>query len=88
MRHLQILKQYTSRYITRPSTLILLASMDNTAKQSEAEQHEYIGQNVEDIPKPAAILEASKIQRHCSSMLEVAQRLDVGFRAHIKTHKV
>jgi D-serine deaminase-like pyridoxal phosphate-dependent protein len=57
--------------------------MNDTAKQ-----HEYIGQNVEDVPKPAAILDVAEIRRHCSSMLEVVQRLGVGFRAHIKTHKV
>ena len=47
-----------------------------------------IGQNITDVSKPAAILDVAKIRRHCTSMLEAARTLGVGFRAHVKTHKV
>lgn len=47
-----------------------------------------IGQNVTDVSKPAAILDVAKVRRHCTSMLEAARGLGVGFRAHVKTHKV
>ena len=48
----------------------------------------YVGKHVRDVPKPAAILDAAKIRRHCSSMLDTVQALKVEFRPHVKTHKV
>lgn len=47
----------------------------------------YVGKNINDVPKPAAILDVATARRHCASMLAAARALDVGFRAHIKTHK-
>lgn len=56
---------------------------------SEAElQQFYLGQDIAIIPKPAAILDAAIIRRHCRDMLQTIQQLNVGFRAHIKSHKV
>jgi hypothetical protein len=48
---------------------------------------QYVGQRLQDLPTPAVILDRSKIKKNCSAMLQVCQALDVGFRAHIKTHK-
>lgn len=48
----------------------------------------YIGQNLNDIQAPAAILDVAVIRRNCKLMLETAEKLNVGFRAHVKTHKV
>ncbi|KAF4962552.1 hypothetical protein FSARC_9330 [Fusarium sarcochroum] len=48
---------------------------------------DHVGQNVTQVPKPAAILDVAKVRRHCTSMLEAARNLGVGFRAHVKTHK-
>lgn len=47
----------------------------------------YVGKDINDVPKPAAILDVATARRHCASMLAAARALDVGFRAHIKTHK-
>ncbi|PYH91986.1 hypothetical protein BO71DRAFT_35926 [Aspergillus ellipticus CBS 707.79] len=47
----------------------------------------YLGKDIGDVPKPAVVLDVAIIKRHCESMLEAAKALDVGFRAHIKTHK-
>ncbi|KAK2012787.1 hypothetical protein LZ32DRAFT_647557 [Colletotrichum eremochloae] len=47
----------------------------------------YVGKDVHSVPKPAAVLDAAKIRRHCQSMLDGVDALDVGFRAHVKTHK-
>ncbi|RMZ84683.1 hypothetical protein DV737_g891, partial [Chaetothyriales sp. CBS 132003] len=47
-----------------------------------------VGKNVSEVPKPAAILDIAKVRRHCSSMLDAVQNLGIGFRAHVKTHKL
>ena len=49
---------------------------------------DHVGQSVTEVPKPAAILDVAKVKRHCNSMLEAARSLGLGFRAHVKTHKV
>lgn len=48
----------------------------------------YVGKHISQVPKPAAVLDVAKIRRHCSSMLETVKELGVGFRPHVKTHKV
>lgn len=48
----------------------------------------YVGQDVGGVPKPALVLDAAIIRRHCDAMLRTVRELDVGFRAHVKSHKV
>lgn len=48
---------------------------------------QYVGKRLKDLPTPAVILDRSKIKKNCDAMLEICQELDVGFRAHIKSHK-
>ncbi|KAL4888727.1 putative serine dehydratase domain-containing protein [Aspergillus ambiguus] len=47
----------------------------------------YVGKDIGDVPKPAAVLDLAIVKRHCEAMLEAVKRLNVGFRAHVKTHK-
>lgn len=48
---------------------------------------QYVGKRLEDLPTPAIVLDRSKIKKNCAAMLQVCQQLDVGFRAHVKSHK-
>jgi D-serine deaminase-like pyridoxal phosphate-dependent protein len=48
----------------------------------------YIGKAISDVPKPAAVLDVAIIRRHCETMLRTIKTLDVGFRVHVKSHKV
>lgn len=48
----------------------------------------YVGQDVGGVPKPALVLDAAIIRRHCETMIRTVRELDVGFRAHVKSHKV
>lgn len=48
----------------------------------------YVGKDIGDIPKPAVVLDVAIIKRHCQTMLQTVEQLGVGFRAHVKTHKV
>jgi D-serine ammonia-lyase len=46
-----------------------------------------VGQTLQDIPSPAAVIDLAKARRNCNLMLDAVQRLRVKFRAHVKTHK-
>lgn len=48
----------------------------------------YVGQDVGSVPKPALVLDVAIIRRHCGTMIRTVKELDVGFRAHVKSHKV
>lgn len=47
----------------------------------------YVGKNVDQVPKPALVLDRDKVKRHCESLLKAAHLLGVDFRAHVKSHK-
>lgn len=51
-------------------------------------QLQYVGQPLTSLPTPAAILDRSIIRKNCDTMLNVCKKLGVGFRAHVKSHKV
>ncbi|GKZ26868.1 hypothetical protein AbraIFM66951_003847 [Aspergillus brasiliensis] len=53
----------------------------------ESLQRYYTGKDISSVPKPAVVLDVAIIKRHCASMLDAVKALDVGFRAHVKTHK-
>lgn len=57
------------------------------ASQQEL-RNAYVGKDVSDVPKPAIVLDQAIIRRHCKDMLRTVKALDVGFRAHVKSHKV
>ncbi|KAB8202204.1 hypothetical protein BDV34DRAFT_201304 [Aspergillus parasiticus] len=48
----------------------------------------YVGKDVGDVPKPALVLDAAIIKRHCKAMIRTVKELGVAFRAHVKSHKV
>ncbi|CAK1359417.1 D-serine dehydratase [Cercospora beticola] len=48
---------------------------------------QFVGKEIKDIQAPAAILDVAVIRRNCKLMLDTAEKLNVGFRAHVKTHK-
>lgn len=54
----------------------------------EALRKEFVGKSIKDVATPAAVLDLSKIKVNCARMLEASAKLDFGWRAHIKTHKV
>lgn len=62
--------------------------MPSITPSQEDLQKFYIGKDISDVPKPAAILDVAIIRRHCEKMLRTIKTLDVGFRAHVKSHKV
>jgi hypothetical protein len=51
-------------------------------------QLQYVGKDLREIPTPAAVLDLAPFRRNCKAMLEATKALGLGFRAHVKTHKV
>ncbi|KAH8194747.1 hypothetical protein TruAng_011089 [Truncatella angustata] len=47
----------------------------------------YVGKSLYQVSTPAAVLDLAKVEANCNLMLEAAQRLNLSWRAHIKTHK-
>ncbi|KAJ5975945.1 hypothetical protein N7481_009652 [Penicillium waksmanii] len=45
------------------------------------------GEDIADLPKPAAVIDRAIVRRHCERMNNTIRTLGVEFRAHVKTHK-
>ena len=48
----------------------------------------FIGRQLKDIVTPAVVLDKAIVETNCLQMLQACQALEVGFRPHVKTHKV
>lgn len=62
-------------------------SLYPSVSKADLQQH-YVGKKISEVQAPAAIIDAAVVRRNCKLMLETAASLGVGFRAHVKTHKV
>lgn len=47
----------------------------------------FLGQKIVDLPTPSILLDRNLIKKNCTAMLQICKKLDVGFRAHVKSHK-
>lgn len=47
----------------------------------------FVGKSIAEIPTPAAVINVAAVRRNCQRMLEACSSLNLGWRAHIKTHK-
>ena len=65
-----------------PSSLLYPNTSDAALKQ------QFLGRRLEDISPPAAVIDAAVVRRNCEAMFVAVERLGVGLRAHVKTHKV
>ncbi|PTB62363.1 hypothetical protein BBK36DRAFT_1172560 [Trichoderma citrinoviride] len=54
----------------------------------EALAEAFVGKSLREVPTPAAVLNVAAARRNCARMLEAVGRLGLGWRAHVKTHKV
>lgn len=58
-------------------------AMDKSALAAQ-----YKGTKIQELSTPCAILDLAKLEVNCQRMLDTVRRLDLGWRPHIKTHKV
>ncbi|KJZ78512.1 hypothetical protein HIM_01903 [Hirsutella minnesotensis 3608] len=47
----------------------------------------YVGRSIRDVPTPAVVINVAAARRNCERMLQACDRLKLGWRAHVKTHK-
>jgi hypothetical protein len=55
---------------------------------AKADLSHFIGKRLSALPTPCAILHEATVRRNCERLVEVTKNLGIGFRPHIKTHKV
>ncbi|KAK6070411.1 d-serine dehydratase [Seiridium cupressi] len=48
---------------------------------------QFVGKSLYQVATPAAVLDLAKVEANCNLMLDAVQRLNLSWRAHIKTHK-
>lgn len=48
---------------------------------------QFVGKKLTHLPTPSIILDRSLLKKNCAAMLQICNKLDVGFRAHVKSHK-
>ncbi|KAI0204637.1 putative serine dehydratase domain-containing protein [Astrocystis sublimbata] len=61
--------------------------MATTQLSKDLLQAQFVGKTLHEVPTPAVILDLAKVEANCNLMLEAARRLNLNWRAHIKTHK-
>ncbi|PHH64499.1 hypothetical protein CDD81_4574 [Ophiocordyceps australis] len=49
--------------------------------------HMLCGKSLGEVATPAAVMNVAAARRNCARMLEACDELDLGWRAHVKTHK-
>lgn len=48
----------------------------------------FLGKTLQEVPTPSIILDLAKLEVNCQRMMDTAEKNGLGWRAHIKTHKV
>ncbi|TPX08399.1 uncharacterized protein E0L32_010129 [Thyridium curvatum] len=53
----------------------------------EAIEKRYVGKTLGEVPTPCAVLDRAKVEANCQRMLDAVEKLNIGWRAHVKSHK-
>ncbi|KAK5630641.1 hypothetical protein RRF57_006356 [Xylaria bambusicola] len=87
-------KRFTSARVTRAISTTLpwfnfqiARTMAATQLSKELLRAQFVGKTLHSVPTPAVVLDLAKVEANCNQMLRAARRLDLSWRAHIKTHK-
>lgn len=51
-------------------------------------QERFVGKTLHEVPTPSIVLDIAKLEVNCQRMIDAADKNGIGWRAHIKTHKV
>ncbi|KAH9844556.1 D-serine dehydratase [Teratosphaeria destructans] len=84
LRLQQLLCLHTSQSTTQDP--IPAPSLHPTSSAAGLKLHS-VGKKLQDVQAPAVVLDAAVIKRNCKLLLDAARSLDIGFHAHVKTHK-
>lgn len=69
---------------TASKPLIMMA----VTPSKEALQERLVGKTLYEVPTPSIVLDLAKLKVNCHRMMDAAEKNGIGWRAHIKTHKV
>lgn len=50
-------------------------------------KEQFVGKHLAELPTPSILLDRHLIKANCTAMLQICKKLEVGFRAHVKSHK-
>lgn len=78
----------TPTNLPEPSTPLFHAPTMHPSPSNAALKHHFLGRKLKDCQAPAVVFDRAVIRRNCRLMLDTVRQLGVGFRAHVKTHKV
>lgn len=81
-----ILLKPTSKLPTPICTLSMMTS-NYPLSDTTSLKEQFLGQKLVDLPTPSIILDRNLTKKNCTAMLQICKKLDVGFRAHVKSHK-
>lgn len=60
----------------------------SATKSKAALQERFVGKTLQEVPTPSIVLDLAKLEVNCQRMIDAADKNGIGWRAHIKTHKV
>lgn len=49
---------------------------------------QYIGKTLQEVETPAVVIDQGIAKRNCQAMLDITDKLGLGLRVHVKSHKV
>ncbi|KAI2640919.1 putative serine dehydratase domain-containing protein [Xylaria nigripes] len=61
--------------------------MTTTNLSKDQLRAQFVNKTLHQVPTPSIVLDLAKLETNCNLMLETVQRLQLNWRAHIKTHK-
>jgi hypothetical protein len=70
---------------TVPEQFVVRIAMSTTKEQLQVA---FVGKSLDEVPVPSVVLDLAKLRANCQRMLDAVAALGLGWRAHIKTHKV
>lgn len=60
----------------------------SAAASKPALRERFVGKTLHEVPTPSIVLDLAKLEVNCQRMIDAADKNGIGWRAHIKTHKV
>lgn len=61
--------------------------MSSTTSKAALKER-FVGKSLHEVPTPSIVLDLAKLEVNCQRMIDAADKNGIGWRAHIKTHKV
>lgn len=64
------------------------ATTSSSSSSKPLLRERFVGKTLQNAPTPSIVLDLAKLEVNCRRMMDAADKNGIGWRAHIKTHKV